>query len=303
MNNIPLNQNKERHLQQLEAQRQLYSTAKKIFGFHSFVSLPLTISLAVIAAWCADIKPYTALWGIAVSFMDLIWLTPWTKRLRTRAARIQEVFDCEVLEIPQDELRTGNPPDPELIKEQSEKYQRWASEIHPITNWYAVGVGELPMYLARLICQRSNCWWDSKQRRSYANTFMASAIFIFFVILIVAIAMNSSINSFILAFNTLLPVFIFSSRQYLDNIEAAERLENIKTYIERSWDRALKNKNDVEATAMSRTLQGEIYDSRKRSPLVFDFIFKRLRNDYESQMNHGAICFIEEAKKSLAKKE
>ena len=48
---------------------------------------------------------------------------PWQKPLRERAARIQEAFDCDVLQLPGNEIKTGKRREPELIKEEADKYQ------------------------------------------------------------------------------------------------------------------------------------------------------------------------------------
>jgi predicted pore-forming effector associated with SMODS systems len=50
-------------------------------------------------------------------------------------------------------------------------------------DWYASAVGGLPLHIGRLACQRSNCWWDSKQRRRYAVWVIAVVVLIFAVVL------------------------------------------------------------------------------------------------------------------------
>ncbi len=82
-------------------------------------------------------------------------------------------------------------------------------------------------------------------------------------------------------------------------METATRLDNLKEHAERLWADALSGKPEAEVTAKARGLQNEILENRKRSPLVFDFLFKRLRRDFEVQMNHGAAEFVAEAKQKL----
>src|SRR2546428_5451157 len=116
MNSIPTEQNSERQLQRLAAQRQLYATAKTIFGWQLVVSAPIAVALAFSTIIYPPLKAVAALWGFVVTVCDVAWLTPWQKRLRNAAARIQESFDCEVLGLPWDELKAGKRPDPELVK-------------------------------------------------------------------------------------------------------------------------------------------------------------------------------------------
>ena len=165
---ITIEQNTAKQLQRLGAQRQLYAAAKKVFGVQVALSGPGAVAVALLVIAYPACKGYAALWGIIVALCDLLWLTPWQKRLRDVAARVQEAFDCDVLALPWNDVKAGTRPDPELIKAQSDKYQVWAAKMPPLSNWYASAVGDLPLHIGRLACQRSNCWWDSQQRRRYA---------------------------------------------------------------------------------------------------------------------------------------
>lgn len=51
-----------------------------------------------------------------------------------------------------------------------------------------------------------------------------------------------------------------------------------------------------ELTIESRELQDEIYDCRCKNPLIFDWIYDRLKRDHEVQMNIGAEALVAEAK-------
>lgn len=91
-------------------------------------------------------------------------------------------------------------------------------------------------------------------------------------------------------------------RQFTEQMEwtAASRLDTLKEQAERLWSDALSGKLVTETTMRSRGLQNEILENRKRSPLVFYGIFKRLRRDYGVQMNHGVAELVAEVKKKLA---
>lgn len=299
MNTIATEQNLDIHLQQLAAQRHLYSTAKTIFGVHLILSIPITILIAGFAFANPTIKVYGAVWGISLFLADVLLLSPWIKDLKTKAAGVQEAFDCELFKLPKDDLRTGRSPDPELIKCQADKYKKIEKKNHPLTNWYDKSVGDLPLHLGRLSCQRSNCWWDSKQKRLYAKILAGLGTLSILSIFIPAFALKMSLPSFVLAFNSIMPLLGFCYRQYVENVEAASRLDTLKEFAEKVWDKSFKDLSEGEAETLSRRLQSEIYESRKKGPLVFDFIFNRLRNDYESQMNHGSAFYANEAKKKL----
>ena len=300
MNSIPTEQNTERQLRRLAAQRQLYATAKKVFGMQLVLSGPVAVTWASVTFVCPVLKGYGALWGIAVTLLDLFWLTPWQKRLRDSAARIQELFDCEVLSLSWNELKAGKRPDPELVKEQATKYQTWAATMPPVANWYGKEVEALPLHVARIACQRSNCWWDAKQRRRYAVWVIFGVVVIFAVVLAAGLKTGLTLEDFILkVVAPLAPALVLGIRQVSEQMDTANRLDKLKEHAERLWDEALNGSPETEITLKTRNLQDEILENRKRGAMVFDWVFKRLRSDYETQMNHGVAEFVVEAKQRL----
>jgi hypothetical protein len=297
---IAVEQNTERQMQRLAAQRQLYAFAKSIFGWQLFLSGPLAVASAFTALAFPSLKGVAAGWGILVTLADIFWLLPWQKRLRNEAARIQEAFDCDVLGLPWNDLKAGSKPDPEFVKEQADKYQRWEQKMPALTNWYPPAIDELPPHIGRIACQRSNCWWDSKQRRRYAAWIIGIVIAVFLTVLCLALGNGLTIEDFLLkVVAPLAPALALGIRQFYDQIEAASRLDKLKEHADRLWKDALAGKSKTEVANRSRNLQDEILENRRRSPLVFDGIFKRLRPSYEHQMNFGVAELVAEAKQKL----
>jgi hypothetical protein len=300
MNNIPAAQNTDRQIQRLSAQRHLYAAAKTVFGWQVFLGGPVAVIFAFIVIVFPQIKGCAALWGILVSLCDLFWLTPWQKRLREKAARVQELFDCDVLSLPWNDLKAGSRPDPELIKEQSEKYQRWSTRMPTLRNWYGKDVGQLPLHVARIACQRTNCWWDSKQRRRYAVCVITLVLAVFATVSYLTFVRGFTIEDFVLKVAApLAPALLLGVRQFNEQMDAARRLDKLKEHSERLWAEALSGTPEIEMTARARELQDEILENRKRGPLVFDVVYKLLQKRYEVQMNHGFAELVEEAKQRL----
>jgi hypothetical protein len=116
----------------------------------------------------------------------------------------------------------------------------------------------------------------------------------------VAFARGLTVDKFILAVVApLSPALILAYRQYTEQMEAATRLDKLKEHAERLWADSCNRTARATLTNRSRALQDEIFENRKRSPLVFDWIFRKLRKDYDAQMNHGAQELAEQAKKRL----
>ncbi len=124
-------QNTEKQMHRLAAQRQLYATAKRIFGWQVILGGPVAIAGAVLVLFHLEFKVYVASWGLLIALCDLFWLTRWQKSLRGAAARIQEAFDCDVLELKWNDLKAGKHPDPELVNAQSTKYKKWGERCQP----------------------------------------------------------------------------------------------------------------------------------------------------------------------------
>ena len=293
-------QNTQRQLQRLAAQRQLYAFAKRIFGWQLFLGGPVAVTSAFVVLAFPELKGITAGWGLLVVAADIFWLTPWQKRLRSEAARIQEAFDCDVLELPWNEVKASKSPDPEFVKEQADRYQRQVHKMPSLTDWYAPVVDELPLHIGRIACQRSNCWWDSKQRRYYAAWIIGIIVAIFVIVLAIGFTHNFTIEDFVLkVVAPLAPALVLGIRQFYEQIEAASRLDTLKGHAELLWKDALAGKSKTEVTNRSRNLQDEILENRRKSPLVFDGIFKKLRPNYEQQMNFGVAELVAEAKQKL----
>jgi hypothetical protein len=300
MNKIPERQNEPKQLDRLAAQRQLYSTAKRVLAAQAILGGPIAIASVIAITAMPDLKGYAAFWGFFVSLGDLLWLNPWQKRLRENAAKIQEAFDCEVLRLPWNNIKTGSWPESELIKEYADKFRKNALILPPLENWYAPVVGDLPDELARIICQRSNCWWDSKQRRRYAMWIIGGVVIAGIVILGLGLVGGITVEKFFLAvIAPLTPALILGVRQWSEQLEAARRLDKLKEHAETLWNEALKQPHDVDLLSKCRALQDEIFENRRRSPLVFDWIFRRLRDEYEVQMNYGAEELVNEVKRRL----
>ncbi len=298
---IAIEQNTERQIQRLGAQRQLYATAKRVLGAQVILGGPIAVAVALLALVNPIFKGDSALWGITVVLCDIFWLTPWQKGLRDAAARVQEAFDCDVLELPWNDVKAGKCPGPELIKEQFMKYQVWAERMPPLANWYAPAVGDLPLHIGRLVCQRSNCWWDSQQRRRYAVWVIGTVSVTFFIVFWLSLRSGFLMEDFILRVAVpLAPALLLGLRQFHEQRETAARLDKLKEYSEHLWNDALSGRSEIEITIKSRALQDEILENRRRSPLVFDRIYKRLQRDYDVQMNHGVAEFVTDAKRRLA---
>lgn len=297
---IAVEQNTPVQLQRLGAQRQLYATAKCILVAQIVLSGPIAVASAFWAKTVPSTEGFVALWGIFVLLCDTFWLSRWLQNRRKDAVLIQESFDCEVLGLRWNEIKSGDRPDAELVKEQSDKYSKVAGRMPPLQDWYSPSVAGLPLYIGRLVCQRSNCWWDGKLRRRYAVLVVAILASICAIVLIVSLGQNYKLEDFLLkVIAPLAPALGLGYRQISEQMSAATRLDDLKLHCQAVWDAALSGVDEQVITARSRDLQNEIFESRRSSPLVFDCVFNWLRWSFEGQMSYAADALVAEANQRL----
>ncbi|AFZ38358.1 hypothetical protein Sta7437_4931 (plasmid) [Stanieria cyanosphaera PCC 7437] len=296
MNSITQEQLEHKQLERLAAQRQIYSDAKKIQAINMILSVPAVIVWSILVVKFPDLKIWSAFWGITVTFLGFIVFNPFQKELQEKAAKIQQLFDCDVLQLSWNELNSGKRPEPELICQKSRNYRRNHSDYSKLKDWYPIGVSQLPIHLGRLVCQRTNCWWDAQLRRRYAYYIQLIIIGLSIFVFLIGFINGLTLEKFFLAvFFPLTPVLFFGINQYRDNIEAASRLDRLKDEAESYWRQAINQKLvPQELTQLSYKLQNSIYDNRRRNPLIFDWIYNRIRDENEEQMNQGAEALIEE---------
>jgi hypothetical protein len=298
---ITTEQNTPKQLQRLGAQRQLYATAKRIFVLQITLSGPVTVGLAVLVRAYPTTEAAVALWGFILLAFNVLWFAPWLDKRRTAGARIQEVFDCDVLDLPWKEIKMGAKPDPELVKEQSDKDSKNAARMPPLHDWYAPSVADIPLHLGRLVCQRSNCSWDAGLRRRYATLVIGVLAIICVLVLVLSLEHNYTLQDFLLkVVAPLAPALGLGYRQFTEQIAAAVRCDELKTYCQNVWDDALSGADERDITARSRDLQDEIFEGRRTNPPVFDWVYRWKRTSNQGQMSYAADDLVTEAKARIA---
>jgi hypothetical protein len=296
-NTIPQDQGATKQLERLAAQRHLFSFAKKIQAAQIILAVPGAVAWSLLVLWRAEVRPYAALWGVAAALFDALILTRWQVGVREEAAKIQELFDCDVLRMAWPELKAGHRPDPETIQEHVAKYKRRDAGYAMLRGWYPAAVGQLPLHLARLVCQRTNCRWDANLRRRYAQGVIAAVAILTLVVFLIGIIRGVTLASLLLGVVApLLPAFVLGARQYTEHTDAAARLDRLKEHSEDLWRQSLAGElSPEEVTRASRMLQDEIFDNRRRSPLILDWLYRRFKRSDEERMNIGAEALVEEA--------
>jgi len=288
LNQIVELQNKPQAIKQLAAQAALYSAAKTIFSIQLILGVPVVVVIALAALaldkqWFGlpkkDIAHIVGASGMLFALLDIFVWSPLISRYREKAAKIQQTFDSSVLALSWNEIAYGKRPDLEDVEVWAKKNQFYTNGSNRYENWYRIEVNELPNEVARLVCQRSNCWWDMDLRRRYNRMIYAVGAVLFLSLVGIALGVNCTAETFFgLVVAPLLPFLTTGPKLVFDNRDAISRLETMKEALDESWNRIVQGKiNKQEMTALSENIQGGIFNNRKQNPLIFDWLADRLR--------------------------
>ena len=293
-NNIPQQQNEEQALRLLAAQRRLYDWAKIALAIQIMLVVIVPGVLVVLEQFAASLKVWAALAGLTISILDAVLLDPVKAGFRHKAAATQELFDCQVLDLGWSSLK-GRKPDREDLHGAAT-----GEKADNLKDWYPPSVGQLPLYVARIICQRSNCSWDSKLRRYYRVALISLTVITGVGIVIWALMKHMLLEDFVLSLLApVLPFVLWGIREAKQQSEAAKRVDHLKSFGDELWQQAMQKQITPDTAAtQSRMFQDEIYEHRRKSPMVFNWFYMLLRDKFESQMTHTAADMINEAHKN-----
>ena len=289
-------QNRPCNIQRLAAQRHLYSVAKRLAVLQPLLAGFTSVAGATVAAIWSDAQSWVGLAGILVPLINTGWLDPWQHDLRRRAAKIQEDFDCNVLGLPWNNVLAGNRPAPEDVHEVAKRAQPRLDT--PLENWYPVVVKSLPLHQARIVCQRTNCRWDAKLRRGYRTGIRIALAMIALFVVLLGLLTEMTLEAFVLAIAApLFPTALWGLREARRQQDAAAALDRLRDSSESCWREVSRDGlPQSAATRRSRELQDGILIHRRTNPLVFDWIYRLRRREYEEQMEVGAEDMVAEIK-------
>lgn len=299
-NNIPSEQTGSEVVKLIRARENVYKAAKLTQGLFVLASIILPIASTFFANWDAA-KPYFAFIGLCFLFLDVALLDRLQKdRIRT-GAKLQEEFDTKVMGLPWNTFVAGDKVLPEDVRAASVKRLPEERE-HEIVSWYESCVGDVPLHIGRLICQRTNIAYDSRLRQRYGQRLLWLTIFVGVVLLLIALAMDSTMSEVVMSvLAPFTPIMAWALREHRKQLETAASLIRLHTEFEKIWDEAINGASPEKMEIRARQLQDAIYQHRASAPLVFDWVYRRLRSKNEDEAHHAANEYVTEAKAALAR--
>jgi len=297
-NEIPARQDDEAQLKLLRARTRTYTVATRFM----VLQLCLTVLVPVVGAlWGSvdpQVRPYFALLALMVLLLDPLWIDRQYKAMLKRAAKIAEQFDCIVLEIGWNSFVVGDRVEAEDIRRAARKYKACRDDSQ-LLGWYPKAVGDVPLHLARFICQRTNLRYDSELRRHYAFILAGLAVAVSAVVMVVGLVQQLTLQDWVLNLALLSPLLNWSIREFYRQRDTAAQLQDLMKSAKKLWERCLaEDKIEAEATVKAREFQDAIYARRASSPLAIPFVYRLLRIGLEDEMNEAASDFLAQYIKS-----
>jgi len=285
----------------------MYFCAKQLFLAQFIVTVVITVLLALVGlalpylGSTIDWNWVRGTYGIFAAIFDLFILNQFINQLRQKAASVQELFDCDVLDLEWNKVCVGEKPQPEDVKKYADKHLKRIGSYDKLKTWYAETIKEVEGVAAKVICQRSNFSYDSAIRRSFLYWVVGITIGILVVVLVIALVMNIGTRALVsMSLLPILPILTFLGKVAKEHSTSLKNLESLKSNITSLWSDVLSGSaTDVETTV--RRIQDKIYLNRKTSPLIPEWFYDRRRPNLEQQMYYGVAALVEQYKKAQHK--
>ena len=214
---------------------------------------------------------------------------------RKNGARIQELFDLRLFNLPWNNIVAGEKPDNEEVFLYSKKY-KLKNSLEDLKDWYPKDVGRLNLLPAVAVCQRVNVWWDISLRK---NLFWSIIFVIFVLTFIIFIVLSKDSENLFLFIFSLLPLYetliSYAKSQFLSikkNKELKKSLNSLLCDMTNEIDND-SLKNDL------RIIQDEIFRHRESCFFVPNWFYKIFRKNQEAQTSYSTRDYVN---KILSKK-
>jgi len=281
---IAMSQDSEQNIRRQLAARTVYLQGKWVyFGGASLALLLALVSPLVLVFW-PDLGPLLgAVAGLWV-FVSRLVFEPLRLWLQEKGARLQEMFDCDVLGLSWNDA---------LVQQASGEEVRTASKNHAksdkVRGWYP-DPAECAWPTSVLVCQRANAVWARRQHRGYAVAVVIAATAWFIVGVVVATTQSATLAQY------LTTIALPSLPALLDASDVARghwRAADARSLLEARTNALLDHPADVDDQDL-REIQDQLYNLRAEAPLVPEWFYKAIRGGYEADMRYAADQVAEE---------
>jgi hypothetical protein len=287
MNAIKHRQNEPINLKYLSAQRVLYARAKKTFGGQVLVTVFISVTLNFLKFVPAtllkfDINPFVGFLSLLICFADILFFNVYISGLRTNAAKVQELFDCNLFDLSWNGTNSGTKPENDIIEENAEKLV--PDPNMPLENWYDINLEGLSKERSILLCQETNLFYDGKLREHFKTANVLCCVAVFVISLGIAIITDIKVRSYLTTvLLPVLPVITITLKTIMENRKSLAASSELKKAVLQ-----LKSRQEEPTMQELRQVQDKIYCGRKDSALVPEWYYQWKRSKLEKAMKANA---------------
>lgn len=293
-NDITTIQDEEPQIRLMRARSQIYDEATTLMLAQLGVSVAIPVIGGLTTLFLPDARVYFAAIALLVLVLDPLWIDRAYKGLLKRAAKVCERFDTVVLSIAWNQFVVGDPVETEDIHRAARRHVV-CKDDKELRGWYPGAVADVPLHLARLICQRTNLRYDSQLRRNYAGYLLVALAGVTVLVGVVSLLKNDTVGQWVLTLTLLAPFVGWALREYFRQRDTADQLDDLMKAAKTLWNEALTGTiDDEECADRSRELQDAIYARRVSSSLIVPLVYALSRERLEDEMNEAAADFMQQ---------
>ena len=176
------------------------------------------------------------------------------------------------------------------------------NDIQKLQDWYTTAIEPLSVRWACVLCQRINCWWNTKLHKYFSTIALVFPFITVIILGLVGIWSQKPMDTFVLTMVApALPFFDLCLRLRRDHKECADEYEDLRESIRKLWEATLKKEKSDEALSLeSRMLQHQIFQRRYKNPLVFNWLYWLFRKRQQLQMDYNAEEMVSRALQGIA---
>lgn len=305
-NGILIRQNEQNNIEFLAAQRQLYSDAKTLSMYQFALCVILPLLIPFLKGVCPSNSAQLAVVSLlptAILLFNGFFLEKTIKVKKEKAAKVQELFDTSVFELPWNNKKCGQRIDAlNKVKYYSDKYYHKNKSVENLKNWYPNAYASVSIEVGRLLCQRINLSWDNEIRRKFQHLLIFILCSCISAVLLVAIFEDKSFaNTLVNIFIPIIPIIVYVVKRHHENRDTINRLDILKQKVDELWENLLSGQMGLEILITeSRKFQDEIYNHRANAFMVWNWFYNLFRNSQEQDMNSVAEDIVKEYNHSKA---
>lgn len=275
---IQKKQNLPESLDKLAAQRLLYRCAKKVHNLGFFLTILVGI-LVILASFVENItfSHIVTLVAIVTWSLDQIVLKSWESSRKKEAATIQEEFDCSVLDLSWPGHKGIERPTPDRIRQLAVIAKNVPEVSANLKDWYPPDVIPKDPVLAKIHCQRINCWWDVNLRSKWSTTLKVAFGILVGLVIFLAIITGITVAKLTTLTASFLRVLAWGVGEIKAQSADKERADRIHQYISKFCKKNMPSPSDI------RSIQDEIFEHRRLNTSVPDWFYRRNRDRQESE--------------------